>query len=138
MTDHELVLKKLAFIETCLQELRSLARPEVIEHDVKERRFIEHTLQVCIQAVQDVASHIVSDQRLGEPTTNTGLFSLLAGANWLPHEVATALRAAIGFRNVLVHGYTAVDLGVLRNVLVEHLGDIERFVGEIRSRIHIE
>ena len=67
MTDSDLVRKKLAFMATCLSQLRSLARPEALEHDLKERRFVEHTLQVCIQAVQDVASHIVSDERLGEP-----------------------------------------------------------------------
>jgi uncharacterized protein YutE (UPF0331/DUF86 family) len=78
VTDAALLEKKLAFIETCLAELRRLARPEAIEHDVKERRFIEHTLQICIQAVQDIASHIVSDQRLGEPATNQALLTALA------------------------------------------------------------
>jgi uncharacterized protein YutE (UPF0331/DUF86 family) len=53
VTDADLILKKLAFIETCLSELRSLARLERIATDVKERRFVEHTLQICIQAVQD-------------------------------------------------------------------------------------
>ena len=67
MTDEDLVQKKLAFIETCLSELRSLARADRIATDVKERRFVEHTLQICIQAVQDIASHIVSDERLGSP-----------------------------------------------------------------------
>ena len=53
MTGSELVAKKLASIETCVAELRALSRPELIEADVKERRFVEHTLQMCIQAVQD-------------------------------------------------------------------------------------
>jgi hypothetical protein len=30
VTDHELVAKKLALIETCVRELRSLARPDAI------------------------------------------------------------------------------------------------------------
>jgi hypothetical protein len=36
MTDPELVAKKLAFIETCVRELRDLARPEQIDHDVDD------------------------------------------------------------------------------------------------------
>jgi hypothetical protein len=36
MTDPELVAKKLVFIETCVRELRSLARPEQIDRDVRE------------------------------------------------------------------------------------------------------
>jgi uncharacterized protein YutE (UPF0331/DUF86 family) len=135
VTDADLIEKKLAFIETCLGELRRLARPEAIEHDVKERRFIEHTLQICIQAVQDVASHIVSDLRLGEPATNQALLTALAGEGLLTEETATALRAAIGFRNVLVHGYTAVDPNILRDVLLKHLGETEDFVQQIRDRM---
>lgn len=135
MTDLELVLKKLAFIETCLTELRTLSKPEALETDVKERRFVEHTLQVCLQAVQDVASHIVADQRLGEPSTNQQLFRLLQGAGWIDEPLADALRAAIGFRNVLVHGYTAVDLNIVRDVLAHHLDDVTNFVSVIRARL---
>jgi uncharacterized protein YutE (UPF0331/DUF86 family) len=138
MTDADLILKKLAFIETCLSELRSLARSERVATDVKERRFVEHTLQICIQAVQDIASHIVSDQRLGEPSANEALFALLAQAGWLTESTARFLRAAIGFRNVLVHGYTAVDPEIVRQVLDEHLVDIEKFVAEIRPRVTAE
>lgn len=135
MTDEELVLKRLAFIETCLHDLRTLGRPDCLETDVKERRFIEHTLQVCIQALQDVASHIVSDGRLGEPQDNRELLNLLVGAGWLPHELAHPLRAAIGFRNVLVHGYTNVDPAVVRDVLDHHLADMEAFVRHVRGRL---
>ena len=34
-------MKKLARIETCVRELRTLARPEAIATDVRERRFVE-------------------------------------------------------------------------------------------------
>jgi len=78
VTDEALLAKKLAFIETCVRELRSLARIDLLEHDVREARFVEHTLQLAIQAALDVASHVVSDRRLGEPETNQQLFVLLA------------------------------------------------------------
>ncbi len=75
MTDPALVAKKLALIESCLSDLRRLARPDTLMSDVREQRFVEHTLQIAIQAALDVASHIVSDRRLGEPRTNRELFS---------------------------------------------------------------
>jgi uncharacterized protein YutE (UPF0331/DUF86 family) len=82
MTDADLIAKKLAFIETCIEQLRRLARPDQIATDVREERFVEHTLQLAIQAALDVASHIVSDDRLGEPRTNGELFDLLCGAGY--------------------------------------------------------
>ena len=134
MTDPELIAKKLAYIETCVQELRTLARPEAIRHDVRERRFVEHTLQIAIQAALDVASHIVSDERLGEPETNRALFDLLAASGRLPAPMARTLGDMASFRNVVVHGYQAVDLGVVEDVLKNHLDDLLAFVATIRRR----
>lgn len=65
MTDAALIAKKLALIESCLSDLDRLARPDLLKSDVREQRFVEHTLQIAIQAALDVASHVVSDRRPG-------------------------------------------------------------------------
>ena len=135
MTDPDLVLKKLAVVETCVRELRQLARPDALVDDIKERRFVEHTLQLAIQAALDVASHIVSDDRLGEPRTNRELFTLLESAGWVSRDLSRTLRAMAGFRNVLVHGYDVVDVAVVRDLLENRLGDLELFVQIIRHRL---
>lgn len=135
MTDQELLAKKLAFIETCVRELESLAQPDRVGTDIRERRFVEHTLQIAIQAALDVASHVVSDERLGEPRTNRELFDLLAAAGWLSPDLAATMRRMVGFRNIVVHGYTAVDPAILRDVLEHHLGDLVEFVDSARRRL---
>ena len=135
MTDPDLVAKKLAFIETCVAELQTLARPELIERDVREERFAAHTLQVAIQAALDVASHIVSDDRLGEPQSNRALFELLVRAGWVPLALAQVLRDMVGFRNILVHGYRAVEPAVVRYVVEHRLNDLLRFTEAIRHGI---
>ncbi|MBI3203853.1 MAG: DUF86 domain-containing protein [Myxococcales bacterium] len=126
---------KLAQVETYVAELRRLARPELMASDLRERRFIEHTLQIAIQAALDVASHIVSDERLGEPRTNQALFDLLAAGGWVTEETALAMRRAVGFRNVVVQGYASVDVEVVRDVVEHHLGDLLVFAKAIRSRL---
>lgn len=138
MTDPALVAKKLALIETCLSDLQRLARPDAIDTDVRERRFVEHTLQMAIQAALDVASHIVSDRRLGEPRTNRELFDLLHRDGWIDDALTTALRNMAGFRNVLVHGYDDVDLRVVHDVLDTHLGDLTAFISAVRARVTTE
>ena len=135
VTDPGLVAKKLALIETCLSDLQRLARPEAIDTDVRERRFVEHTLQMAIQAALDVASHVVSDRRLGEPRTNRELFDLLHRDGWFDAELTATLRNMAGFRNVLVHGYDDVDLRVVHNVLGTHLGDLTAFISAVRARV---
>jgi uncharacterized protein YutE (UPF0331/DUF86 family) len=132
VTDADLLAKKLAFVESCVADLRRLAVAEDIASDVKERRFVEHTLQLAIQACLDAASHVVSDDRLGEPKTNQELFRLLEQAGRISKDLSQKLRAAAGFRNILVHGYADVDVNVTRDVLENHLDDLLAFADALR------
>ncbi|HEY0877054.1 MAG TPA: DUF86 domain-containing protein [Zeimonas sp.] len=132
MVDRDLVLKKLAFVETCVRELRTLARLDVLESDIREQRFIVHTLQLAAQAALDVASHVVSDQRLGEPRTNRELFQLLGEAGWLSPGLTAAMRNLAGFRNVVVHGYEPIDLEIVRDIVEHRLPDLLEFADAIR------
>lgn len=135
MTDVDLLAQKLAFIETCVQELRTLARPLEILRDVREARFVLHTLQIAIQAALDVASHIVSDERLGEPETNRELFDSLARNGWLSDDLAATMGRMAGFRNIVVHGYGGVNLGIAKEIVEHRLGDLVAFVAAIQARL---
>lgn len=79
--------------------------------------------------------NIVADERLGEPSTNRELFERLATAGWIDSDLAMRAANMAGFRNVLVHGYTEVDLAILEDVLVNHLQDLDRFVAAVRARM---
>ncbi len=135
MTDRDLIEKKLARIVTHVEELRLLARPEIIRSDIREERFVEHTLQLAVQAALDIASHVVSDQRLGEPRANRELFELLARAGWIDEALARVMVQVVGFRNVLVHGYEDVDLAIVEDVLRNHLDDFLVFVSAIQRHL---
>ena len=135
MVDRDLVLKRLAFIETCVSELRTLARLDLLKQDVREERFVVHTLQLAVQSALDAASHIVSDERLGEPETNRQLFDLLHKAGWLPAPLTAALRDMAGFRNVVVHGYETVDLRIVADIVANRLEDLLEFVALVRARL---
>ena len=58
------------------------------------------TLQIAIQAALDIASHIVSDQRLGEPESNRELLQKLADSGWVAPQLIAPMRDMAGFRNV--------------------------------------
>jgi uncharacterized protein YutE (UPF0331/DUF86 family) len=135
MTDRALVAKKLARIETCVAELRSLARLAEIHTDVREERFVEHTLQLAIQSALDAASHIVSDERLGEPDTYRDLFQILQRHGWIPADLASRLRGMAGFRNILVHGYESLDLAMVEQIITHDLDDLLAFVRAVRARL---
>jgi len=135
VTDVDLLEKKLAFIETCVRELRQLSQPERIVHDIREERFVAHTLQIAIQAALDIASHIVSDGRLGEPRTNRELFDLLQRHHWLSSALTDTMRQMVGFRNIVVHGYQSVDPEIMRDIVEHRLDDLLAFTAAIKSRL---
>jgi uncharacterized protein YutE (UPF0331/DUF86 family) len=135
MTDPDLVAKKLARIVTCIGQIRTLGQPDRLATDVREERFVEHTLQLAIQAMLDVLAHIVSDESLGEPRTNRELVDLVERGGWLAPDLAGRIRNMIGFRNILVHGYETVDLAIVRDVIERRLGDFDEFVAVIRARL---
>lgn len=45
------------------------------------------------------------------------------------------MRKAVGFRNVVVHGYAGVDLEIVRDIVDNHLDDLLSFVDAVRSRL---
>lgn len=135
MIDTDLVRKKLDVIETCVQELKTLGRPAEIRTDLRELRFETYTLQISIQAALDVAAHIVSGERMGEPRSNRQLFELLVRTHWLPEELANSLHGMVGFRNIAVHGYEIVDSAVVEDIALHHLDDLLIFVEAIRTKL---
>ena len=88
---------------------------------------LKYTFQTAIEACIDAAQHVIADRGLGVPASNRAAFLVLADAGLLDHELAVVMSGAVGFRNVLVHGYAEVD--DVR--VVDHLGQLDalrRFV----------
>jgi uncharacterized protein YutE (UPF0331/DUF86 family) len=130
-----LIEKRLAWIETCCERLRRLAVPDAIATDDLQRAFVEHTLQIAIQAAIDEATHVLGERKLGEPDSTRSIFRLLASDGWVTQEQADTWRRIIGFRNIVVHRYLDVDPAIVRSVLVTNLGDFGTFVHSIRARL---
>ncbi|HVR41760.1 MAG TPA: DUF86 domain-containing protein [Thermoanaerobaculia bacterium] len=135
MTDEALIEKKLYRIETAVAEVRTLGRPELLATDVVQERFILFTLQAAIQAAIDVATHIVADQRLGEPSAARDLFTILGRRGVIDGPLAERLARMVGFRNILVHEYEDLDLEIVRHIVREDVGDLLAFASAVRNSI---
>jgi uncharacterized protein YutE (UPF0331/DUF86 family) len=135
MTDVELVFKKLVVVESCVRDLRDVSDPSEIKRSIRTERFVEHTLQIAIQACLDVASHVISHDRLGEPSTNREMFRVLAKHGYIDGALADTLANMAGFRNLLVHGYDAINLDIVEAILRERLADLLTFCERVRQRL---
>jgi uncharacterized protein YutE (UPF0331/DUF86 family) len=130
-----LVAKRLAFVTDCVAEIRQLGHVEHLLTDKVQQRFVEHTLQIAIQAMIDVAFAIAAEQNLGEPEGNRQVFDRLAGAGWITEAMADLCRRMVAFRNVVVHRYLQVDPRIVQGIVERDLDDLLGFVRAIRDRL---
>jgi uncharacterized protein YutE (UPF0331/DUF86 family) len=130
--DPAVIRRHLLALDQALQTLRRhQGRPvDVLRSDREERWVVERGLQLCIQNVLDVATHVAASAGRDVPDYATAI-DHLAELEILPGEFATQFRAVAGFRNVVVHGYLDVDLVIVHRLLNERLEDFAQFARRI-------
>jgi len=129
VVDRDLVLRKVADLETYLKQLEPYRDIELstYQSDWKTQRIVERTLHLAIETCMDIADHIVADRRLPVPETAAATFEILGEAQVLPVPLATSLSKMVGFRNILVHDYARLDASIVLRVLRSDLQDLQRF-----------
>lgn len=133
MINERLINDRLTYIDAMLARLksrRSLSLKE-LHTDVDRRDATLYQLQTCIEAMTDIANHFVAALGLRKPRDRGDLFLILGEEDILDETLARRLAAAVGLRNVLVHGYLELVLDTVYQTIQEDLGDIEDFCRQI-------
>jgi uncharacterized protein YutE (UPF0331/DUF86 family) len=124
-----------------LRLLRSLADDVSVlrsEADAKDERRadqmwlrgVKYAFITAIEAGIDVAQHVCSSEGWGPPRDNADAMLVLGRHGVLEPDLAERMRAAVGFRNVLVHQYGDVDDDIVQERLVD-LGDLDAFAAQV-------
>ena len=130
--DAELVRRHLRALDEAVAQLRRHSDKPVqaFEGNLDLRWTVQHGLQLCAQNVLDIATHLAASAGHDTPDYATAI-DLLGRMGVLPADFARQLRGLAGFRNILVHGYLAVDLGRVHQLLSQRLGDFEVFAQHV-------
>lgn len=104
---------------------------EVYKTDKRARRFIERTLHIIIEGCIDAAQHIVSDEKLREPTSYRDTFAVLTENGILHQNDLARFENIASFRNLLVHYYEKVDDEIVYGIFKNNLSDIDLFIKRI-------
>ncbi len=133
MKSNGVVIRKIEIIDETVCKLRELGpvTVEQLESDFFLKKGVERALQICAEAVIDIAHRIVSvEDRPPCSTAGKALETIEAlGAI----ASASAYRPMVQFRNIVVHRYEIVDNEILVGILTKHLDDFDKFISEIRS-----
>ena len=126
--DTTIVRRHLLALDEAVQQLRRHAGHPLsaLVADPDERWTVERGLQICAQNVLDIATHLAASAGRDAPDYASAI-DILAELGVLPTEFTLRFRGVAGFRNVLVHGYLAVDLPRMHELLNTGLDDFTRF-----------
>lgn len=130
--EFDVVYNKAQIIERCLKRVDEeyQGNPENLNNYTKQDSIILNIQRSCEAAI-DLAMHIVAEQRLGLPQNSRDAFAMLHNAGVIDVELAKKMQAMVGFRNIAVHDYQAVNLKIVRAVIENNLGDLQKFVKAI-------
>jgi len=128
--NRDVLLNKKESIERCIKQIREYyARPSDVDfkEDLLRQDAIAVNLQRAIELAIDMANHLIKERKLGLPKESRQSFGILGKSRIIPQELAQTLQGMVGFRNILVHEYQRLDIGIMIDVIENRLGDLIRF-----------
>jgi uncharacterized protein YutE (UPF0331/DUF86 family) len=129
MVNRNLLAAKWTELAERLAQVRKHRKPtvEAFESDRDATDLVAFNLMLAIQACADVANHLIADEGWAAPRTTAEAFARLAENAVVSPQLAAALKLAVGFRNIIVHGYAGVDLRPLHRAAFEGVDDLDAY-----------
>jgi uncharacterized protein YutE (UPF0331/DUF86 family) len=131
------VRDRMTLLEENLAELVLFKKKYKLEMIKKEKSIgwaLRYGFLESIQIIIDISCHLVSEYNLGSPSTYSECIELLGKFDYINSELQGKLIGMVGLRNLLAHEYAVVKMDKLYNLL-DHLGDIKKFIGAIKDHI---
>ncbi|MCL4455826.1 MAG: DUF86 domain-containing protein [Nitrospirae bacterium] len=138
MPDMDVILAKTGNIQRCLRRIREATdlKPDSLD-DINKQDIFVLNLQRAVEAAIDIAAHIVASEGLGLASTIKDNFKFLSEVGIIDEDLLKKMQAMVGFRNIAVHDYQAIDAAILKSILTNNLKDIEEFYAVILKRFPV-
>ncbi len=136
MVDQHVLSSRLSALDEYLAELKAFARWSREEYlgDLHRHHLAERFLHLACESVLDMAQHVISDMGYRQPGDYRDSMVVLREEGILGDDLAERLKGWMGFRNVLVHLYLAIDHNLTYDAICNDLGDLEEFK-KVMSRL---
>lgn len=135
MVDKDLAAAKLAELADRAERVRAREPldAEALRNDRDTLDIVSFNLMLCVQVCADIASHLIADEGWPVATTIAEGFARLEEHGVLSPAVSEALKRAVGFRNVVAHGYARLDVDLTYVAATSGLADIDAFAREVAA-----
>lgn len=129
MVDVTMILERLKLLAVYIKLLREEQEHpfEEFKKDLRLQFVSEHALQLSIQIILDIATHILNSTTNESPKDYSDAIVKLGDARVIPQTFAMEISGMPKFRNVIVHHYADVDSGIVYRSMQEEVEDFELF-----------
>lgn len=126
--DELIVERKLDSLYRCINRINEKcpANAKALSADIDLQDVIVLNLSRAVQLCVDLALHILSDTDSTPPNTMGETFELLSDQKIINVELAQRLKKSVGFRNLAVHNYDALNWDIVYAVATKHLDDFKK------------
>ncbi len=135
MIDYDVVYKHLQELESILDEMDDFKNYslEELKKEIKKLWQVEHGLQLAIQNLLDIGSHILSSIGKNKCENYTDVLDKLGEENIIPPEFSRKIRGMAGLRNLLVHDYIKIQTEKIYDYIKNNLNDFRKFIKYINK-----
>jgi len=136
-SDRDLVLAKATSVRRHLNrvtEKRDVDLPTFLK-DVDRQESILFNLQMAIQNCIDIAAHIIGEEGFGVAGSTNEMFYLLEENGFMDAELTEKMVSAVGFRNLIVHEYSKVELKEVFEVAHKDINDLNEYLKSILGKL---
>jgi uncharacterized protein YutE (UPF0331/DUF86 family) len=129
----EVVIAKLGELASRLAMVRKHRKASAAEYasDPEAQDLVAFNLMLAVQCAADLATHIVTSEGFVPARTVSDAFERLAEHGIIARSLFPTLRRAVGFRNVVAHGYVKLDREGLVQAAHEGVEDLGAFAQQL-------
>lgn len=139
MVDRDLILAKASSVESHSKRVieKRNANLETFLDNIDLQESILFNLQMAIQNCTDIAAHIISEEGFGMPGSTNEMFYLLEENGYLDRTLTEKMVKATGFRNLIVHEYSKLDLKQVYDIAHKDIDDLKKYLQAILKKTGI-
>jgi len=121
--------QKLESLRRALHRVQEKCPPEadLLLEDFDAQDILALNLTRAVQICVDIGASLISATEQPPPETMGQVFTLMHAEGIIPVELADRMKKAVGFRNLAVHNYEAINWVIVHAIATKHLDDFECF-----------
>lgn len=131
--DREVIEQKIESLRRCVERVHQKcpATAHALASDPDAQDILTLNLTRAVQLSVDIGAHLIAARDNPAPDTMGQTFDVLSDMGVITQELALRMKKAVGFRNIAVHNYEAIDWQIAHTIATRHVNDFAEFAAAV-------